>query len=118
MIRNGEDKQYKKEALKRAAVVQKQFFDDPGLSYSDEAKVAVMQMIGPHAPSCPPRLNTSASGGTAFQAVSENSITYGSGSSGKDADFCKNCPVCGKEINCVVVMGGSCPKCGAVKKCG
>lgn len=115
MIRNGEDKQFKKEALRQAAMVQKQFFADTRLSYSDKAVMAVMRMIGSHAPSCPPRSNTS--GGTALQVVSENAITYISGSLSKDPDFCRSCPVCGKEINCIVRKGGCCPECGAVKKC-
>ncbi len=118
MIRNGEDKEYKKEALRRAAMVQKQFFTDSRLSYSDEAKKAVMQILGLQGGSCPPR---SGSGGrTGFQVVSENAISYGgsSGSSGKDSDFCRVCPICQEEINCIVRAGDSCPKCRAVKRCG
>lgn len=116
MIRNGEDKQYKKEALRQAAMVQKQFFADPRLSYSAEAKRAVMQMVGKQRGSCPSRSGSK----TAFQMVLENSITVGdsSGSISKDSDFCRVCPVCQEEINCIVRAGGSCPKCGAVKRCG
>lgn len=116
MIRNGEDKQHKKEALRQAAVVQKQFFANPRLLYSDEAKIAVMQMLGPHQGSCPPKTGLQ-SNRTAFQVFWENSFIY-SGSVNKDPDFCKSCPVCNKEINCIVRTGGSCPECGAVKRCG
>lgn len=116
-IRNGEDIQMKKETLRQAAMVHKQFFAIPQVSQLDEAKMAILQMLGTKSPSCPP--GSSTQNRTAFQVFSENSITYaGSGLTGKDPDFCKSCPVCGKEINCVVRMGGSCPECGAVKRCG
>ncbi len=96
MIRNGEDKQYKKEALKRAAMVQKQFFADPRLSYSNEARMAVMQMIGPHQGSCPSR--SGSRGSTAFQVISGSSLTIGTGGSLEsdskgELEFA--CPVCG-----------------------
>ena len=40
--------------------------------------------------------------------------------SGKSEWFCKNCPVCGSEINCEVKPGESCPNpnCGAIRQCG
>lgn len=116
MIRDGEDRILKEETLRQAAIVQKQWFAVPGLSYSDEAKAAVMQMLGPHPESCPPGSNVQ--NRTALQVFSENSLTYVGSSISKDPDFCKKCPVCRKVINCVVRIGGSCPECGAVKKCG
>lgn len=115
MIRNGEDRKLKKEALRRAVMVQKQFFTDPRLSYSNEARMAVMQMLGPKSGSCPPR--TGLQNKTAFQVFSENALTY-VGSTSKDPDFCKFCPVCGEQIKCIVRVGGSCPSCKAVKRCG
>lgn len=97
MIRNGEDKQYKKEALRQAAIVQKQFFADPRLSYSDEAKMAVMQMIGDKPGSCPPR---SGSGGmTAFQTVAGSAVTIsinrGVVKSDSKGERTFPCPACG-----------------------
>lgn len=115
MIRNEEDKQLKKAALRQATMVQKQFFVTQGLSYSTEARMAVMRMLGPRQGSCPPK--TSLQSRIAFQVFSENALTY-SGSTSKDPDFCKNCPVCGAQINCIVRAGGSCPSCKAVKRCG
>lgn len=116
MIRDGEDRILKKETLRQAAIVQKQWFAVPGLSYSDEAKMAVMQMLGPYPESCPP--GSSVQNRTALQVFSENALTYAGSSISKNPDFCRTCPACGKEINCVVKMGGSCPKCGTVKRCG
>lgn len=116
MIRNGEDKQFKKEALKQATIVQKHFFATSGTSYSTEAKIAVMGMLGPHQGSCPPR--TGLQNKTAFQVFSENALTYIGSSLNKDPDFCRTCPVCGAQINCIVRAGGSCPACKAVKRCG
>lgn len=114
-IRKGEDLRAKKETLRQAAMVQKGFFSISGLSHPDEAKMAIMQMLGPRSGSCPPR--ASVQNRTAFQVFTENAVTYG-GSTSKDPDFCKVCPICEKEINCVVKAGGSCPKCGAIKRCG
>ncbi|OGE65088.1 hypothetical protein A3I48_01395 [Candidatus Daviesbacteria bacterium RIFCSPLOWO2_02_FULL_36_7] len=84
MIRNGEDKQYKKEALRQATMVQKQFFTDPRLSYSDEARMAVMQMLGSESGSCPPR--SGSRGRTAFQTVAGSSLTIGSSGSFAESD--------------------------------
>lgn len=96
MIRNGEDKQCKKEALRRAAIVQKQFFASARLSYTNEAKMAVMQMIGSHQGSCPPRLGSR--GRTAFQTVADSAITIGSGGfveSDSKGERTFPCPACG-----------------------
>lgn len=96
MIRNGEDKLYKKMALRRAAMVRKQFFADPRLSYSQEAQMAVMQMIGPRSGSCPPRSDSR--GRTAFQVVAGSAVIIGSGgfveSDGK-GERTFPCPACG-----------------------
>lgn len=102
-IRNGEDTRAKKETLRQATMVQKQFFP-------------IMRMLGPKLPSCPP--GSSVQSKTAVQVFSENAVTYIGSSLRKDPDFCKNCPVCGEEINCIVRAGGSCPSCRAVKRCG
>lgn len=96
MIRNGEDKQYKKEALRQAAVVQKQFFIDKRLSYSDDAKMAVMQMMGEHKGSCPPK--SVSRGRTALQTVAGSAVTLGTGGllvpdSKGERTF--PCPACG-----------------------
>jgi len=87
MIRNGEDKQHKKEALRQATEVQKQFFANNRVLieasgqfdyyggrfvYSDEAKMAIMQMLGNHSGSCPPR--SSSGSGTAFQTVAGSAV--------------------------------------------
>ena len=114
-VRNGEDLRAKKETLRQAAMVQKDFFSISGLSHPDEIQKAVLQMLGPRTGSCPPR--ASVQNRTAFQVFVENAVTYG-GLTIKDPDFCKVCPICEKEINCVVKAGGSCPKCGAIKRCG
>lgn len=75
MIRNGEDKQHKKEALRQAAIVQKQFFRAPVLSYSEDAIMAVRRMLGLRPSSCPPC--SSSTSGTAFQTFSESALTIG-----------------------------------------
>ncbi len=120
MIRNGEDKQYKKETLRQAVIVQKQFFTDSRLSYSDEAKIAVMQMLGSKSGSCPPRSGTQ--GRTAFQAIAGSAVTVGSGGGLVESDQygslefecpkCKktntrpkgqlipNCQHCGQDVRC------------------
>ncbi len=96
MIRNGEDKQFKKEALRRAAIVQKQFFTDQRLSYSDQAKVAVIQMLGSSSASCPPRSGSRV--GTAFQSVAGSAVTISSGGfmeSDSKGERTFPCPACG-----------------------
>lgn len=113
-IRRGADEKAKEQAIRQARIVQKQLF----VSLTpNQAEMAVYEMLGPRPTNCPSM--SGASNRTALGVVSENSLTYyGSFISSKDPDFCRNCPVCGKEINCVVRMGGSCPECGAVKRCG
>lgn len=71
MIRNGQDKQYKKEALRQAAGVQKQFFSAPALSYSEDARIAVMKMLGEKAGSCPLKPGSN----TAFQTIAGSALT-------------------------------------------
>lgn len=102
-IRKGEDTRAKKETLRQATMVQKQLFP-------------IMQMLGPKSPSCPPV--SSSQSKTAVQVFSENAVTYIGSSLSKDPDFCKFCPVCGAQIDCIVRAGGSCPSCKAVKRCG
>lgn len=110
-IRNGEDQRAKKEAVRQARMVQKDLFavSRP----SDEVPVAFLQMLGTKGASCPVNMQK----GTAFQIFSESAITF-VGSISKDPDFCRVCPVCQREINCIVRVGGSCPACGTVKRCG
>ncbi len=115
-VRNGEDLRAKKETLRQAARVQKDFFTTtrPYTLPSDETRTAVLQILGSRGGSCPVRLTKR----TAFQTFSEGSLIIGGGLRSKDPDFCKVCPICEREINCVVRAGGNCPKCGAVKRCG
>lgn len=114
-IRRGGDQVSKKEAIREATMVQKELFGDKNAYLPLEQGVLVMQRIlGDKAVGCPSLVRSLK---TAFQVFSENSLTYTSSIS-KDPDFCRNCPMCGKEINCVVRTGGSCPECGAVKRCG
>jgi len=105
-VETGQDIISKKTALAQAEMI---FSMD-----ERERPVEISKRMGDKPESCPPG---SASGKTAFQIFSENSLTY-TGSVIKDPDFCKSCPVCGKEINTVVRSGQSCPKCGAKKECG
>lgn len=115
-IKNGQDKEAKKEAVRQATIVQKGLFVDfAPRSIFEEAKTVMQQMLGNKPGSCPVLFNSLKR--TAFSIFSENSLTF-KGSGSKDPDFCKVCPVCGGEINCVVRTGGSCPKCGATKRCG
>lgn len=96
MIRTGEDKLLKKEAIRQAAMVQKQFFADQRLSYSDEAKMAVMQMLGQKSGSCPPRPGSRRR--TAFQVVSASALTISSGGfaeSDSKGERTFPCPACG-----------------------
>lgn len=115
-IRNGEDRRAKEEALKRARIVQKDIFSTSRRVYTHEDQRAVLQMLGPRPGSCPVRINQG--NGTAFQVFSENALQVNGTINSKDPDFCITCPVCQTEIKCVVKVGGSCPKCGAVKQCG
>ncbi|MBI2315438.1 hypothetical protein HYU93_05300 [Candidatus Daviesbacteria bacterium] len=96
MIRSGEDKQFKKEALRQAAIVQKQFFTDQRLSHSDQAKVAVIQMLGSGSASCPPRSGSRV--GTAFQSVAGSAVTISSRGfveSDSKGERTFPCPACG-----------------------
>ncbi|MBI2196147.1 hypothetical protein HYU45_00900 [Candidatus Daviesbacteria bacterium] len=114
-IRQGEDKVAKKKALEQARTIQKQlFFSTKPITYQ-EAQMAARQMIGSYPGSCPPRNST---GRTALRVFSENALTYVASSISRDPDYCRVCPICEKEINCVVKVGGSCPNCRAVKRCG
>lgn len=114
-IRNGEDQSAKKEAVRQAVIVQKELFTVSRLIYSDDAKVAITQMLGPGSGSCPVLFSTGA-GKTAFQTFSESAVTF-TGSTSKDPDFCIHCGACGEKINCVVRRGEKCPKCPAIRKC-
>lgn len=113
-VKRGKDKKAKKDALRQATTIQKQFFSRGILLRPDEAVMAVIQMLGSKAGSCPPGQSTKLKTGAVV--FSENSTTYTGAI--KDPDFCRSCPVCGEEIKCIVRVGGSCPKCGAVKRCG
>ena len=112
-IRRGEDKKAKEEALIQARLVHRSLF---GATASvTEAKIMLFEMLGDKPSSCPVLFNTAR--GTAFQIFSENSLVVGGLSQSKDPDFCKNCPVCGEAINCIVRKGEQCPKCPAIRKC-
>lgn len=99
MVRNNGDRELKKETLRQAARVQKQFFQAPTLSYSIDAIMAVSQMLGPKPGSCPPKESTSS---TAFGVFAGSSllIGIGRGISGSDQygslEF--ECPKC-KQTN-------------------
>lgn len=115
-IRTREYQLAKQEALKQAKSVFKELFSiRPLLDKLNFVKEKILPMLGNKPTSCPPNFSTS----TAFQKFWENSLTFISfGLVSQDRDFCKNCPVCGERINCIVRNGESCPKCKAVKKCG
>lgn len=83
---------------------------------ADRRSMMITKRLGDKPESCPPRL-LSTSGQTAFQIFAENALII-AGSQSKDPDFCRSCPVCGEEINCIVRPGQSCPKCRTVKRCG
>lgn len=92
-IRNGEDQRAKQEALRQARVVQKQFSITHDYRYSDEATMAVMQMLGPKSGSCPVVFKS-----TAFGVVAGSSLTVGSsGFSESDSkgSLYFPCPACG-----------------------
>lgn len=115
-IRSGEDQLAKQEALEQAKSVFRELFSiRPMVEKLNFVRMRILPMLGNKPTSCRPNLSTS----TASQIFSENSLTFiSSGLVSKDSDFCISCPVCGEKINCVVKTGGSCPKCGAVKRCG
>ncbi|MBU1000636.1 hypothetical protein KKE78_04555 [Patescibacteria group bacterium] len=111
-IRNGEDQSAKKEAIKQATIVQQTLFAVSGSDDLDSVRAAVVRILGEGPGSCPVLFKT------AFQVFSENSLLIGGGIETSDPDYCRSCPVCGKEINCIVRIGGSCPNCGEIKRCG
>lgn len=113
-IRRGEDKKAKEEALIQARLVYQGLFG--ATTSATEAKIMLFEMLGDKPGSCPVLFNTTK--GTAFQIFSENSLVVGGLLKSKDPDFCRNCPVCGEEINCIVRVGQSCPSCKTVKRCG
>lgn len=98
---------------KKAAVVEAEMIFSMD---SDKRSMMITKMLGDKPESCPPGL-VSTAGQTVFQIFAENALTF-TGSLNKDPDFCRSCPICGKEINCVVRSGQSCPECGAKKECG
>ncbi|MBI3103488.1 hypothetical protein HYZ05_00950 [Candidatus Daviesbacteria bacterium] len=119
-IRRGDEVIAKQAALAEAERIFAKY-RVPGRDHNDYADNREMQrdmqsMLGDKPESCPPRLSSGA-GQTAFQVFSENALTFSS-SANKDPDFCEVCPACEEIINCVVKTGSSCPKCGAVKRCG
>lgn len=83
---------------------------------SDRRSMMITRLLGDKPESCPPGL-VSTGGQTAFQIFAESALTF-TKSLNKDPDFCKNCPICGEEINCIVRAGQSCPKCKTIKRCG
>lgn len=121
-IRRGDEMRAKQEALAEAERIFKNYKPTiiTTVSYDDEnMQRAIFGMLGDKQGSCPIRLVSALSKGqTAFGVFSENSLTTLGGLNSKDPDFCISCPACGEEIRCVVKTGGSCPECGAVKRCG
>lgn len=110
-IRTGEDKAAKEKALAQARAVY-QSLTDKSLSLED-ARRQILGMLGAGSGSCPVVFKS-----TAFQVFSGSSLLTGGGGTTKDSDFCRNCPICGAEINCIVRVGQSCPSCKTVKRCG
>lgn len=96
MVRNGEDRGIKKETLRQAAMIQKQLFSAPTLSYSVDAVMAVSQMLGPKPGSCPPKEST---GSTAFGVFAGSSLIVGGSSGLIESDSMGSrsfpCPSCG-----------------------
>lgn len=120
-VRRGDEMRAKQEALAEAEKIFKHYPSTytAAVSYDDEnMQRAIHGMLGDKQGSCPVRLVSALSGQTAFQIFSENSLTIGGVITSKDPDFCISCPACEAEIRCVVKTGGSCPRCGAVKRCG
>jgi hypothetical protein len=115
-IKTGNDWILKWQALYQAEQVLASINRSTVLTFGQEKELGekIMGMLGQKSGSCPVLL--SPSGRTAFQVFSENALTY-TGSTNKDPDFCRSCPVCKEEINCIVRSGQSCPKCRAVKRC-
>jgi len=111
-IRSGKAVKERERALEQSELVYRVRYSS--IQYQEEAKEMTIAMLGDKPTSCPPTPVKS----TAFQIFSQNSLKIEGQFSFKDADFCRNCPVCEEEINCVVRAGQSCPKCGAVKRCG
>lgn len=117
----GDEMRAKQEALAEAERIFAKYKEPKGEYnyYGDnrDIQMDMQRMLGQNPGSCPIRFSSAK---TALQVFSENSLTFSGTSSGvssKDPDFCKVCPVCEAMINCVVKAGGSCPKCGAVKRC-
>lgn len=116
-IKKGEDQRAKEEAIKQATIVQKGFHSVSGPSYQAnpvQSEIDILKMLGPNRGSCP--VLFSSGGKTAFQVLSENSLTFTS-SATKDPDYCIRCGACGEKINCVVRRGEKCPKCPAIRSC-
>lgn len=111
MVKRGEDHRIKAETLIQVRTVYQQLYDHS--LPAEDARMMILGMKGNKPESCPPVYKSA----TAFQVFSENSLTF-TGSLSKDPDFCKVCPACKKEINCVVRIGGNCPQCRALKRCG
>ncbi len=115
-VRRGDEILAKQKVLAKAESIITKY--SGSISFNNYERDREMQgMLGNKPESCPPK-SLSNGGKTAFQIFSENSLTIGGGLNSKDPDFCISCPACGEQIRCVVKTGGSCPKCGAIKRCG
>jgi len=125
-VRRGDEMRAKQEALAEAERIFKNYrptyittIATPSSGDDENMQRAIFGMLGDKQGSCPIRLASVLSKGqTALQVFSENSLIIGGTLNSKDPDYCISCPACGEAINCVVKTGGSCPKCGAIKKCG
>lgn len=102
MVRSGEDKKAKQDTL----VVSKEVYSALMYSSTDVAKI-----FGVYSTSCPPILRRPL---TSFDYIFGSSLLLSS-----DRYFCKKCPICNTEINCVVRPGERCPvkSCNAIREC-
>lgn len=105
VIRTGEDKRRKAEAVHQAQRIYQEMLLKNGRVDTEDLVAVASQtgMMGGYALSCP----LVSSRKTAFAMFLENSQW-----------FCKKCPNCNAEIHTVVKPGETCPAgCGAVRKC-
>lgn len=106
MVRRGEDKKAKQETL----VVSKEVYSALMHSPTDVSDI-FSDIFGAYSTSCPPILRRPR---TAFDYIFSISLLLSS-----DRYFCKKCPVCLTEINCVIKPGEKCPvqRCNAKREC-
>lgn len=97
IIRSGEARKLKEEALLEARKIYEEIFIDTGWVDIEKMVREIFKrgMIGEHSSSCPN-----------LHMFTERS-QY----------FCKKCPICNTEINCVVRPGERCPSCQSLREC-